>query len=53
MRNHRIATKEENQEYARLMEVEKQKELAYYEAQRKTFAYLRKMMLERIIINGK
>jgi len=53
MRNHRVATKEENQEYARLMEAQKQKELAYYEAQRKTSEYMRKMMLARIIINGK
>lgn len=53
MRNLRIATDEENKEYARLMEVQKQKELAYYEAQRNVFKYIDKMQSQQIIINGK
>jgi len=53
IRKTRIATDEENKEYARLIEVEKQKELAYYEAQRNVFKYIDKMQSQQIIINGK
>ena len=51
--NIRIATAEENQEYARLMEVQKEKELAYYKAKREVSEYNTKMMHAGIIINGK
>ena len=53
MRNVRIATLKENKEYERLMKVQKQKELAYYEAQRNVFKYIDKMQSQQIIINGK
>jgi|5_EtaG_2_1085323.scaffolds.fasta_scaffold440267_1 hypothetical protein len=53
MRNVRIATVKENQEYERLMEVQKEKELAYYKAQRKAWEYQKKMIHEGVIINGK
>ena len=53
MNNLRIATTKENQEYERLMKVQKQKELAYYEAQRNVFKYIDKMQEEQVIINGK
>ena len=53
MNNNRIATEEENQEYKRLMEVQKEKELAYYKAQKNVFDYIDKMISNQIIINGK
>tara|TARA_R110002050_G_scaffold96673_1_gene200981 strand:- start:2310 stop:2471 length:162 start_codon:yes stop_codon:yes gene_type:complete len=53
MRNIRIATDEENKEYERLMKVQKEKELQYYEAQRNVFKYIDRMQSQQIIINGK
>tara|TARA_R110000744_G_scaffold332957_1_gene438334 strand:- start:172 stop:324 length:153 start_codon:yes stop_codon:yes gene_type:complete len=47
------ATQEQNQEYERLMKVQKEKELAYYEAQKNVFEYIDKMVSKQIIINGK
>ena len=51
--NLRIATAKENQEYERLMKVQKEKELAYYKAQREVSEYNTKMIHAGIIINGK
>ena len=53
MRNIRIATEEENREYARLMEEQKEKEQAYYKAQREVSEYQTKMIHAGVIINGK